>query len=60
MTTTKITRWRRSSSSGSGNNCVELDRGIPHTAVRDSKAPQAGSLSLRDSSFRLLLATIES
>jgi len=31
-----VTRWRKSSYSGSDGNCVEVGRGV---GVRDSKAP---------------------
>ncbi|SDH19095.1 protein of unknown function [Lentzea fradiae] len=31
-----MTKWQRSSYSGSGDNCVEVGRGI---GIRDSKAP---------------------
>ncbi|WP_435269878.1 DUF397 domain-containing protein [Streptomyces sp. 1222.5] len=34
------TIWRKSSYSGSnGGDCVEVAHLVPHTAVRDSKAP---------------------
>jgi hypothetical protein len=32
-----MTDWRKSSYSGSGDNCVEVGRGV---GIRDSKAPQ--------------------
>ncbi|GLY52116.1 DUF397 domain-containing protein [Lentzea sp. NBRC 102530] len=31
-----MTAWRKSSYSGSSNNCVEIGRGV---GIRDSKAP---------------------
>lgn len=43
-----VARWRTSSYSGGGNedNCVELARTSHVTALRDSKAPSSGALSL--------------
>jgi hypothetical protein len=35
--------WRKSSYSGSGNNCVEVRTSHPGIAVRDSKNPTAAS-----------------
>ena len=37
-------RWRKSSRSGAGNDCVELVVGDGGAAVRDSKRPEAGHL----------------
>ena len=33
-----MTTWRKSSYSGSGDNCVEVGKGV---GIRDSKAPAA-------------------
>ncbi|WP_031483154.1 DUF397 domain-containing protein [Streptomyces bicolor] len=39
--------WRKSSYSGSsGGDCVEVAPLTPHIAVRDSKNPEAGTLTL--------------
>jgi hypothetical protein len=37
-------RWRKSSYSGGGNNCVEVAQTAASHAVRDSKNPDAGHL----------------
>jgi Domain of unknown function (DUF397) len=37
-------RWRKSSHSGSGNNCVEFASMATAVAVRDSKNPDGGHL----------------
>ena len=37
-------RWRKSSYSGSGNNCVEVAQAGGTSAVRDSKDPDGGHL----------------
>ncbi|MGW4547560.1 DUF397 domain-containing protein [Streptomyces violaceorubidus] len=40
--------WRKSSHSGpgDGNECVEIATSTTHVAVRDSKAPAYGTLTL--------------
>lgn len=38
------TRWRKSSRSGGGENCVEIASGDPISAVRDSKSPDGSAL----------------
>ena len=38
-------RWRKSSRSGAGNDCVELVVAGIGAAVRDSKNPEAGHVS---------------
>jgi hypothetical protein len=37
-------KWRKSSYSGSGNNCVEVAEVADARAVRDSKNPDGGHL----------------
>jgi hypothetical protein len=52
--------WRKSSRSGSGDQCVEmaaLSRGL--RAVRDSKDPAGPALVLTPSACRSLLDTIK-
>ncbi|WP_405585899.1 DUF397 domain-containing protein [Streptomyces sp. NBC_01092] len=40
-------KWRKSSYSGSsGGDCVEVADATPHIAVRDSKNPEVGALTL--------------
>ncbi|HEX7658085.1 MAG TPA: DUF397 domain-containing protein [Pseudonocardiaceae bacterium] len=50
--------WRTSSYSSSGGNCVEIAWDPATTAVRDSKNPTAGTLTLPQTSFTALLGLI--
>jgi hypothetical protein len=44
--------WRKSSYSGdTGGDCVEVAALTPHIAVRDSKNPSAGILTLSPAAF---------
>ncbi|NEC84690.1 DUF397 domain-containing protein [Streptomyces sp. SID12501] len=44
--------WRKSSYSGSnGGECVEVAPLTPHIAIRDSKAPDLGALTLTPEAF---------
>ncbi|MFC4588196.1 DUF397 domain-containing protein [Sphaerisporangium corydalis] len=53
MTDLTQVRWRRSSFSGSGNNCVEVSRGFPGAvAVRDSKNPTSPVLRVTPAAWR--------
>ncbi|MEU6909385.1 DUF397 domain-containing protein [Streptomyces coeruleorubidus] len=47
------TRWRKSSYSGNtGGDCVEVaDLGTPGVAVRDSKNPEAGILTVSPEAY---------
>ncbi|WP_067489430.1 DUF397 domain-containing protein [Actinomadura hibisca] len=56
-----MTTWRKSSrSANSGQeNCVELARLSDLVGVRDSKAPEAGHLSLSAESFAELVARVK-
>jgi uncharacterized protein DUF397 len=59
MPTTERTglTWRKSSySNASGLNCVEVARLASSVAVRDSKTPTSGHLSLTPSAWRAFLA----
>lgn len=53
------TRWRKSSYSGAGNDCVELVVARAGTAVRDSKNPEAGHLSLVTTSWASFLGAVK-
>lgn len=45
-------KWRKSShSGGTGGDCVEVADLTPHIAVRDSKNPSAGVLTLTPAAF---------
>jgi hypothetical protein len=48
-------RWRRSSHSGGGNDCVEIAFTGGATALRDSKDPFAGLLLVDAAAWRALL-----
>ncbi len=44
--------WRKSSYSGdTGGDCVEVASLTPHIAIRDSKAPDLGALTLTPEAF---------
>ncbi|WUI04584.1 DUF397 domain-containing protein [Spirillospora sp. NBC_00431] len=55
--------WRKSSRSGSGagggQDCVELASLAGTVGVRDSKAPEAGHLSLSAESFARLVNAVK-
>lgn len=55
--TTHRNLWRKSSYSGTETNCVEVAHaaGEPIAAIRDSKKPAAGQLTLHPSALRNLL-----
>jgi hypothetical protein len=49
--------WRKSSYSGdTGGDCVEVADLTPHIAVRDSKAPTAGTLAVTPVAFAAFVA----
>ncbi|GAA3099372.1 DUF397 domain-containing protein [Streptosporangium carneum] len=53
MTDLSNARWRKSSQSGSGNNCVEVADNLPHiVAVRDSKDPHGPALLFSPGGWR--------
>jgi hypothetical protein len=41
----EVPRWRKSSYSGSGNNCVEVAATSTAVAIRDSKDPDGPALT---------------
>ncbi|MGH3243594.1 MAG: DUF397 domain-containing protein [Spirillospora sp.] len=55
-----MTTWRKSSYSGAGGveECVEMARLDSGIGVRDSKAPEAGHLSLTPEAFTALLVRV--
>jgi Domain of unknown function (DUF397) len=54
-------RWRKSSRSGNGAECVEVATGRPGTiAVRDSKDPHGPALAITPQAWTRLLACIQS
>ncbi|WP_330289293.1 DUF397 domain-containing protein [Streptomyces sp. NBC_00576] len=51
--------WRKSSYSGtSGGECVEVASLTPHIAVRDSKAPDLGALTLTPEAFAAFVTSV--
>lgn len=48
-------RWRKSSHSGGGNDCLEIATIGPATAVRDSKNPDGPQLRFAAPSWRLFV-----
>ena len=53
-------RWRKSSYSGSGNNCVEVATAGAQVAVRDSKNPGGPEVACTRAAWRDLLTAIKS
>lgn len=48
----KAAAWRKSSYSGTnGGDCVEVAHLTPHIAVRDSKNPEVGTLTLSPEAY---------
>jgi hypothetical protein len=55
-----VTEWRKSSrSNASGNECVEVAGLADGRDIRDSKAPDAGHLTLTTADFTQLLTHIK-
>ena len=50
--------WRKSTYSGSGNNCVEVRTTSAGIAVRDSKNPHGGILTFTPGQWRAFTRTI--
>jgi hypothetical protein len=61
MVTSDLTlvRWRKSSRSGGGQNCVEVARSRTWAAVRDTKNRTAGTLSFDGPAFSGFLAAVK-
>ncbi|MEV6173931.1 DUF397 domain-containing protein [Streptomyces sp. NPDC051954] len=59
MTTPDI--WRKSSYSGSGdgNNCVEIANLHAQVAIRDSKDPAQGALSIPAGAFTAFISNLK-
>lgn len=55
-------KWRKSSRSGNGGNCVELAFGPDGRAtgmVRDSKSPERGHLTVTMDAFAAFLVSVK-
>jgi hypothetical protein len=52
-------RWRKSSRSGAGNDCVELVVASVGAAVRDSKNPEAGHVSFDVPNWDVFMGAIK-
>ena len=52
-------QWRKSSYSGSGNNCVEVATMAAAVAVRDSKNPDRGHLVFETRVWRAFVAAVK-
>lgn len=53
------TRWRKSSRSGAGNDCVELVVAEIGAAVRDSKSPAAGHVSFETPGWDAFMGVVK-
>ena len=51
--------WRKSSYSGSGNNCVEVASMAAAVAVRDSKSPDGGHLVFGAEDWKAFIRSIK-
>lgn len=51
-------RWRKSSHSGAGNNCVEAAGFGDLVGLRDSQAPERGHIVLTGAEWRALIAAV--
>jgi hypothetical protein len=52
-------RWRKSSHSGAGNDCVELVVARIGAAVRDSKNPEAGHIAFENAGWGTFMGVIK-
>jgi hypothetical protein len=52
-------RWRKSSYSGGGNNCVEVAQAGGISAVRDSKNPDGGHLTFGAEAWEAFITDIK-
>ncbi|MFF5209499.1 DUF397 domain-containing protein [Streptosporangium sp. NPDC000396] len=60
MTDLSKADWRKSSQSGSGNNCVEVADNLPGiVAVRDSKDPQGPALIFPPDGWRAFIGGVK-
>lgn len=61
MTVSDLTgaRWRKSSRSGAGNDCVELVVARIGAAVRDSKNPAAGHVSFEATGWDAFMGVVK-
>ncbi len=61
MTDLIMANWRKSSHSGSGNNCVEVATNVPGlVAVRDSKDRSGPVLAFTPSEWSAFIAGVKS
>jgi Domain of unknown function (DUF397) len=51
--------WRKSSHSGSGNNCIEVAPAAGGCAVRDSKDPHGARLAFAADAWKAFVADIK-
>ena len=61
MTVSDLTgaRWRKSSRSGAGNDCVELVVARIGAAVRDSKNPDAGHVEFKTTGWNAFMGVVK-
>ncbi len=61
MTVSDLTgaRWRKSSRSGAGNDCVELVVATTGAAIRDSKNPGAGHVAFAATGWNAFMGVVK-
>lgn len=52
-------RWRKSSRSGGGQNCVEVARATTWAAIRDTKSREVGMLTFAAEPFGTFVTSIK-
>jgi hypothetical protein len=51
--------WRKSTYSGSGNNCIEVRTTGPGIAVRDTKNPHGGALTFTPQQWHAFIRQVK-
>ncbi|MDL4772599.1 DUF397 domain-containing protein [Actinomadura xylanilytica] len=59
MTAPSRVQWRKSRRSGTGDNCVEVAQFRHSIGVRDSKAPNAGTLVFSHQAWAVFITHIK-
>ncbi|WP_017586206.1 DUF397 domain-containing protein [Nocardiopsis ganjiahuensis] len=59
MSDVESDRWRKSSYSGGGKDCVEVAEASSKTLVRDSKQPELGHLAFASGGWNAFLSSVK-